>query len=117
MKTIAKLATFAAVAVMTPPQAVHAQNPTTTDAVLQRIWELGFNQDVSVGGKDYHIQTEVIEIEPLTVASTVLNQGRAIATEEQRLKATTSDDVEQLRSEVAAAHAKVVRRMHEGGLR
>ena len=41
MKTMAKLAAFAAVTVIIPPQAVHAQNPTPADPVLERNWELG----------------------------------------------------------------------------
>ena len=38
---MAKLAAFAAVSVITPLQAVHAQNPNPADPVLERIWELG----------------------------------------------------------------------------
>ena len=41
MKTMAKLAALAAVTVIIPCQAVQAQNPTTADPVLERIWELG----------------------------------------------------------------------------
>lgn len=90
-------------------QGVTAESATAGSSLL----ELGFNQAVTVGGIKYHVQTEVIEAQPLTVASTIFSGGRAIHASRQRLK-IASASLEEVRREVEAIHAGMLSRVHAG---
>ncbi len=63
-----------------------ASDTEQEDDFEARAWELGFNQECSCGEQSYHVQTEVIEIQPLTVSTTVFNAGQAVHSHEQRIK-------------------------------
>ena len=87
----------------------------TQEEFEARVWELGFNQEVAVDGANYHVQTEVIDIKPLTVATTVFCSGRALHSCEQRIK-TKEQTLGRLRTEVESAHVGVVSQVHAGEL-
>lgn len=87
-----------------------------SDADLESmIWEMGLNQDLTIEGTRYHIQTEVIDLRPLTVATTVFSAGRTVHGCEQRVSAGISD-VEAARAGIGDAHAGIVRRLRTGEL-
>jgi len=87
-----------------------AGDPQVLDAHL---WEIGFNHDLVVANRGYHVQTEVIGIEPITVANTVVCGGCAIYADERRI-AARRDDLGALRAMVADVHAEIVARVDQG---
>ena len=81
-----------------------------------RALDVGFNQVVTVGGARYHVQTEVVEAKPLTIATTVTLKGRAVHATRQRLKPKgTSLDV--ITSEVERIHQSTLKRVSTGELK
>lgn len=80
-----------------------------------RVWELGFNQDFACGEQSYHVQTEVIELEPLTVSTTVFNAGQAVHSHQQKIR-MKEHDLRRVRIEVESIHVSVVSRVRSGEL-
>lgn len=89
--------------------------PEESADMEQRLWELGFNRDLAVEGQSYHIQTEITEVRPLTISTTVFSDGRALHAQQDRLK-TKDLDLDAVRHELEIIHAKVVGRISRGEL-
>ncbi len=87
-----------------------------TDEELEaRLREIGFNNELAVAQTTYHVQSEVVELKPLTVATTVFSAGRAVFAQEKKLKIGRGDFT-LLRAEVENIHIGVVNRVSAGDL-
>jgi hypothetical protein len=81
----------------------------------ERLFELGFNQVVTASGQRYHVQTEVVAVDPVVVSCTVICAGRTVhAAQEQLNKKAKGLDV--VRAQVEAIQADAVARVKTGGI-
>jgi len=87
-----------------------AEGHPDESAVQHRLWEVGFNNDVRVGEVTYHVQTEVVQVDPLTVTTSVFAGGQAAYHVERKIRAKSSD-LPVLRAEVEGVHVDVVSRL------
>lgn len=88
----------------------------TGEELEARLWELGFNQDLAAGEQTYHIQTEVVDVKPLTISTAVFSAGRAVHSQQERLK-QKGQSLKQLRTRVGSIHAAVVSQVNAGAIR
>ncbi|MFC1609921.1 hypothetical protein ACFL6C_03095 [Myxococcota bacterium] len=81
----------------------------------EQVWEIGFNQDIA-GDTRYHVQTEVVDVEPIAVSSTVFSAGQALHAEQAKLEGEFSS-LEEVRQQVESVHAAMVGRVAGGEFR
>ena len=76
-------------------------------------WELGMNQELEIQGIQYHVQTEVIDLDPLRVETTVFSSGRALFTEEQSTE-VVGPDLPCARLAIEERHTSIIRKLRTG---
>lgn len=84
------------------------------DTYSYKLADIGHNDCVDLGGRTFHVQTEVIPTRPVKIKTTIFQDGAVLDAIQQKLTSAKDDSADVILQMAKIQHENAVRKIREG---